>query len=130
MKKLLGSVLLLVVLAVVMGFSPGARAQGVPPVIATNVVRLTPNHGLFWDASTDAVGYWATMRQGTNVWRGFTTNSFVRLSTLNTNVTSGNYQFEVVGVDQFGSEGGVGVLATNISRLPSIIVNLRIEILP
>lgn len=104
-------------------------AQGTPPVVATNVVKLTPSTRLLWNANPEAVaGYWATMRQGTNEWRSFTTNTFLPVLTLNSNATSGAYSLSVAAVNTFGSEGQPANLSTNISVLPSVVVNLRMEV--
>lgn len=103
-----------------------------PPAKATNIVELTPATKLAWDQVPDVAGYWATMKRQLStseiqVWRAYTTNTFMPLATLSSNISSGNYQFEVRAVNAFGTEGPPGLLSTNLSATPPIILNVRFE---
>lgn len=100
------------------------------PVVATNVIKLTPQTRLAWDALSfpDISGYNVQMSRGTNVWRSFTTNSVMPIIQLNPNPQSGTYLFSVSGVNKDGLEGDAGTLTTNLSQVPSIVVNIRVEV--
>jgi hypothetical protein len=117
------------ILGILLLASPSAFTQ-VPPTVATNIVRLTPTTRLLWDPSTEPgiAGYWAQMAQGSNIWRRFTTNADIPVLTLNSNATSGSYLFSVSAVNRDGLEGGSATLATNLSKLPAVVVNLRLEV--
>lgn len=103
MKKLFIGLVLMIAVSI------STLAQS-PPVKATNIVELTPAVKLAWNPVPDVAGYWATMKRQlstieTQVWRAYTTNTFVPLTTLSSNISSGNYQFEVRAVNAFGTEG-------------------------
>lgn len=103
-------------------------AQGTPPILITNVVNLTPMARLAWDDSQSGIaGWWASMAQGTNQWRSFTTNRFMPLATLNSNLTTGTYTFAVAAVNGFGAEGPPATLTTNLSKPPAMVILIRIE---
>ena len=106
-----------------------------PPIVVTNVVTFSPTTTLLWNPSTNTTlaGYKVSMFEllpGTNRWDTFTTTTNATLQTINSTVKSGTYRFEVRGVNQFGQEGLPGTATTNISVLPTIIVNVRVEVTP
>jgi hypothetical protein len=106
-------------------------SQGTPPVVRTDIVKLTPQTRLIWQPNPPAeqiAGYWAAMKQGTNEWRAFTTNTFMPLLTLNSNLVSGSYDFAVTAVNTAGLESASSPFTTNVVRPPSVVVNVRIEI--
>jgi predicted phage tail protein len=105
-----------------------ARAQSAPAVTA---VSLTPQTQLAWNASPAAenvAGYWARATQGTNQWKGFTTNNVISLAALVPGIAPGNYGFAVSAVKKTGLEGPPATLSTNVDTPPSILLNLRVEV--
>lgn len=110
--------------------SAAAAAQGAPPVVQTNIVRLAPQTAVKWQKSpeADVVGYWVTMVRGTNTWRSFTTNTSMPLLTLNSNLMSGPATFLVSAVNDAGLEGPSAPMTTNIVKAPSLVVNVRVEV--
>lgn len=119
------------VLLVVMMMGVQVQAQEVPPIVVTNVVRIEKQPVMKWDARADAVGYYARMWQGTGAteWKSYTTNTQMKLITLNSNLVSGEYFFAVSAVNKYGDEGPVTpTLRTNVAKLPGVVVNLRVEV--
>lgn len=110
-----------------------ALAQGIPPIVTTNLVRLSQPATLMWthtNRTADVAGYWVTMEHasvGTNVWRSFTTNMFMDLYRLNTNIQTGRYVFSVRSVNTNGTESVPATMTENIDQMPGAPDNLIIK---
>lgn len=111
--------------------TPGVRAQGTPPVVATNIITLTPSTTLAWapNPEPDLAGYYVELHRDTNVWRHFTTNTAVQLLTITTNLLpNGPYEFAVQAVNTAGQLSPFATLSTNLSKPPGLVLFLRLEL--
>lgn len=90
-------------------------------VMPTNAVRITEISRLVWDGN-GSYGYNIRSTLNTNVL--FTTNTWVYLIQLSTNIQSGAVTFQVNGVDKFGNQGMAGFGITNMIVLPRKVENV------
>lgn len=100
-----------------------------PPAVQTNVVKLTQDTRLVWEPNTEPNihGYWAAIEQGTNVWKHYTRTNSVNLLDINPKVASGTYRFSVTAVNTEGFSSIPAILSTNLTKIPSVVLRLRIE---
>lgn len=105
-------------------------AQGVPPVVQTNIVRLSPKLHLRWQKNPepDVAGYWVKLAQGTNSWRAFTTNTSIPVLSVSSELVNGPTAISVAAVNKWNMEGAAATVTTNLVKPPTLVVNVRFEI--
>lgn len=105
-----------------------ALAQGTPPSVQTNIVRLDQKVILEWDKNPepDIAGYFVQMLTGGELSERFTTNTFIPVLSMRPGMTNGPHSFRVFAVNTSGlrSEPSL-ILTTNLVRPPSIVVKIR-----
>jgi hypothetical protein len=102
-------------------------AQSLPPVTA---IKLTPQTFLSWNpnpASENVTAYLVELKQGTNLWSKVVSTNKVTLSSVHPQVAPGAYTFSVAAANNTGL-GPSASISTNLGIAPSIIVNLRVEV--
>lgn len=102
-----------------------------PPTVATNVVKLTAKTRAEWGpplGETNIHGYLVRASEGTNQWERYTTNTFLPILALSTNLPDGEYRFAVSAVSRSGVIGEPAMVSTNLTRVPSQVVNLQIKL--
>ena len=109
-------------------FSASVFAQGIPPVVQTNIVRLDQKVLLEWEKNPepDIAGYFVQMLTGGELSERFTTNTFIPVLSMRPGMTNGPHSFRVFAVNTLGvrSEPSA-ILTTNLVRPPSIVVKVR-----
>lgn len=97
----------------------------------TNVVRLNEFTRIFWlpNPEPDIKGYWAMMRQGTNIWKTFTTTTNAYAFEINPATTNGVYTFSVSAVNKKEVEGDASKnpITADLVKPPVPVDGLRIE---
>lgn len=99
------------------------------PLLQTNVVILTPQTALHWNANTEAdlAGYEATLKNpaGTFIKYVPAPTTSILLTTLTTNLPAGNYSAELVAINAAGLRSPAAMLSTNGTRIPATPMQFR-----